>query len=179
MRSKFFVATLLVAAAMMAGAAEAQAPDVLRGTLKSEQVKVFNIVFDTTDIVSIEFIFRQANIDGDIILIDDAATRQARDADDENAFAVFNSTVKAYEAATVSRVAGSTVTICLVHESGSNSKYTMLASSKGGSGVGQGAARSRGGFSISEAGEFDLHGAVAPGMARLQEIVQQVRAAKR
>ncbi len=142
-------------------------------------MKVYNIVFDATDVVSLEVIFRQANIDGDIILIDDAATRQARDVDDENAFAVFNSTVKAYEAATVSRVAGSSVTICLVHESGSNSKYTMLASSKSGSGVGQGAPRSRGGFSVSEAGEFDLYGSVEPGMARLQEIVQQVRAAKR
>ena len=181
MKSKVFVGTLLAAVVLTAGVAEAQAPSRNVGNLKKETVRVFNVTADATTIVALETFFTQGNIDADIIIVDETDNRVAAevDADDDGVIGVFNSTVKAYEAASFSVVGGTTVAIYVVHESGPGSKFTMVSSSKTGSNIANGSARGAGSFRITDGGGFDLYGAVGPKHAGVQETLQRIVEAKR
>jgi len=168
---------------LTAGVAEAQAPTVTGGTLKKEGVRVYNLVASSTAIVGFEVFFGQANTDGDFVVMDETAARVAGrviDLDDiDNLIGLFNSTVKAYEAGRISVVAGTTTIICLVHESGPASKFSMVSSAKAGSGIAAGGVRGASPFSITEVGAFDLYGPVDPEFAGLQERLQRIAEAKR
>ena len=180
MKSKLFVGTLLAAAALTAGVAEAQAPTVNSGNLRKSAVRVYNVTADATAIISLEAFLSQANTDADIVVLDETDARfAARGADDENAVGVFNSTVGGYEAGAISVVAGTTVVICIVHESGPGAKMTLVSSSKSGSGIAAGGVRTAASFRITEAGEFDLYGSAAPEFAGIQEKLQRIARAKR
>lgn len=182
MKSKLFVGTLLAAAVLTAGAAEAQAPDVITANLKSDQFKVFNVTFTDSGIVSLNAMFRQSNVDGDIIIVDRSLTTRAGrdldDIDDEDILAQFISTVEGYEEGTLSGVAGGIYDIYVSHISGSNTKMNFVAYSKTGAGLEQGAAR-RAGYQITEGGTYAIDGPVPADMAAAQSIVQKARARKR
>jgi len=181
MKSKVFVGALLAAAILTAGVAEAQAPSRNTGNLHKEGVRVFNVTTSATTIVSLETFFNQGNIDADIVIVDESDARLAAGApeDSDGVIGIFNSTVKAYEAASFSVVSGTVVAIYVVHESGPGSKFTMVSSSKTGSGIANGAARTAPAFRITEAGGFDLYGSVDPKFAGVQEMLQRIVEAKR
>lgn len=181
MKSKLFVGTLLIAAVLTAGAAEAQAPDVITANLKSDNFKVFNVTFTESGIVSLAAMFRQSNVDADIVIVDRSLARAGRDLDDiddEDILAEFVSTVEGYEEGTLSGVAGGVYDIYVCHISGSNSKMNFVAYSKTGAGIAQGASRLAG-FQITEGGSFAIDGPVPADMEAAQNIVQRVRARKR
>jgi hypothetical protein len=180
MKSKLFVGTLLAAVVLTAGAAEAQAPTVNTGNLKKGTAKVYNVTADATTIISLEAFFVQANTDGDIVVFDETDARVAgRSTDTDGAIGIFNSTVGGYEAGSISVVAGTTVVVCIVHESGPGAKFTMVSSSKSGSGIASGGVRAGASFRITEAGEFDLYGSAAPEFVGIQDKLQRIVGAKR
>ncbi len=182
MKSKVFVGALLAAAVLTAGVAEAQAPSLNTGNLKKNAVRVFNVTTTASAIVSLETFFNQGNIDADIIIVDETNARIAAgvDAEDDGVIGVFNSTVKAYEAASFSVVGATTVAIYVMHESGPGSKFTMVSSSKTGSGIANGAARNAApSYRITEGTGFDLYGPVSAKYAGIQETLQRIVEAKR
>jgi hypothetical protein len=181
MKSKVFVGTLLAAVVLTAGVAEAQAPSLNTANLKKNTVRVFNVTTSATAIVSLETFFSQGNIDADIVIIDETNTRLAAGApeDEEGVIGIFNSTVKAYEAGSFSVVGATTVVIYVVHESGPGSKLTMVSSTKGGSDIANGAARTAPSYRITDGGDFDLYGSVDAKYADVQETLQRIIEAKR
>jgi len=181
MKSKVFVGALLAAAILTAGVAEAQAPDRNTGNLKKNTVRVFNVTTAATSIVWLEAFFNQANIDADIVIVNETDARQPANSvhDSDGVIGIFESTVKGYEAASFSVVGGTVVVVYLVHESGPGSKFTITSWGKTGSGLANGAARTGPAFQIAEAGDFDLYGSVDPEFAGAQEMLQRIVEAKR
>ena len=181
MKSKVFVGTLLAVAVLTAGVAEAQAPSLNTGNLKKNTVRVFNVTTSATAIVSLETFFNQGNTDADIVIVDETDARLAAGGpqDEEGVIGIFNSTVSAYEAAFFSVVGATTVAIYVVHESGPGSKFTMVSSTKAGSDIANGAARTAPSYRITDGGGFDLYGSVDAKHAGVQETLQRIIEAKR
>lgn len=178
MKSKIFVGALLAAAVLTAGVAEAQAPSVINVKLNKDAVRYFNVTVTSTSIVSLEVVLKQANTDADIVIFD--VTDGNDDRDNEDAIAVFNSTVPGYEAGTFSVVANTTILICVVNESGPASRFDLFSWSKTGTDIAVGDVRAPGaGVTIADGGSFDLHGSVGAEMAGIQASLQRISAAKR
>ncbi len=176
MKSKLFVGTLLAAAVCVAGVAEAQGPSVNTANVKKGGVRYFNATLNGTAIVWLEAVFKEKNIDADIVIFD--ATDGSGDREAEDTIGIFNSTVSGYEGALFSAVDGATVVICVMHESGPGSRFDLFSYSKTGGDIESGDAR-RASMSITDSGSFDLYGSVDPAMAGIQETLQSIAKAKR
>jgi hypothetical protein len=174
MRSKLFVAALLLVAIGTAGMAHAQ-PSVHQFNVKKDGVKYFNVEISGSKPLMLEVLMKSSNTDVDIYLFEKGA-----DTDDpDEAFAKFQSTAGGYEAATISAVNGKTIVVCIVHISGPNSKGTLVSSVKGGTDIESGNVRLGFGSSLTDGGDFDLYGPVSPELAGIQSTLQDLVAQKR
>ena len=177
MKSKVFVGTLLAAVILAAGVAQA-GPSVIKGKLHKDGVRYFNVTADSTAILWLELFLKESRTDADIVIFDVTDGDDSRDVED--AIAVFNSTVGGYEVAAISVVAGTTIVICVVNESGPASRFDLISWSKSGTDIVTGDVRMAGpSISVNDGGTFNLYGPVSPEMAGIQASLQRISAAKR
>ncbi|NKB87116.1 MAG: hypothetical protein GKS06_02705 [Acidobacteria bacterium] len=176
MKSKLFVAALLLVAIGTAGVAHAQ-PSVANFNIKKDGVKYFNVTIGNDGPIDIVVQLKSQNTDVDIYLFD--ADDDSRDAEDAIGRSI--GTTGGFEKATISDVKGKTIVICIVHVSGPNSKADLRSSVTTGLALENGNVRlgSYGGSTMTDGGDFDLYGSVEPEMAGIQAALQQLVAQKR